>query len=522
MALAYQAFLKKGIDLAPLGWETNGAFIPYFCTPKGAKVLGWAGVDGIHYCTIRGFGDMIFAVSPMNVRDYVHPIARNFEDLLRLLLSCTDMAALEQCYAWDEEQYKAFLMDCPATPEQQAVLDAIRSKTSLEPMEDSFHYVKKLQAEFDLSAIPYTEDYYDEDMNPAVPKEAPQWKATFDGSFWGHPKGQRPGKEIPVNTQFDWAGRHWIIPSVYSCSKGLVVDFCMRVEPADILSFMDKWHLCADADEEQFTREQRMQMELDNPMCMDFRPILRLNGKELRFSHGCEVSYIPCLPGRSAAEAEQDSKQAIAHYQLDTAFGWVIHRFSYPWATKKKPEIKHLSATMVQQEVSISGPHFQVEKPGDTFSFVYPEGGTEYTLTVQEYEEQVLETSRMMQDMEHPTYYYFMSYTVTPEFSGGDLDVADCSDGDRPRPKPCPSKLFELTVLNDALVIGIIGGSDGPTAIVCGQPAAQGKLGAACSSLHFDPVDRVEWRLVFHEKRYQDKTFDIQTGSMAALTKKSN
>ena len=510
MALTYQIFLKKGIDLTPLGWETAGAFIPYFCTPRGAKVLGRAGVDGIHYCTIRGFGEMIFAVSPMNVGDYVHPIARNFEDLLRLLLSCTDMAALEQCYAWDEEQYKAFLMDCPATPEQQAALDAIRAKTNLEPMGDAFHYVKQLQAAFDLSAIPYTEDYYDEDMNPAAPKETPPWEVTFDGSFWDHPKGQRHGKEIPVNTQFDWAGRHWIIPSVYSCSKGLVVDFCMQVEPADILAFMDKWRLSAGADEEQFTREQRMQMELDNPMHLDFRPILQLNGKELHFSHGCGTSYIPCLPEGFAAEAEQDSKQAVAHYQLDTALGWVIQRFSYPWATRKKPEIKHLSVTMVQQEVSIPGPHFQVEKPGDTFSFVYPEGGTEYTLTVQEYQAQVLDTSRMMQDMDHPTHYHLMSYTVTPEFSGGNLDVADCSDGDHPRPKPCPSKPFEPAALHDAFVIGIIGGADGPTAIISGPSAAQGKLRAACSSLHFDPVDRVEWRLVFREKQYKDKIFDIQ------------
>ena len=272
MAFTYQTFLKRGIDLAPLGWETEGAFIPYFCTPRGAKVLGWAGVDGIHYCTIRGFGEMIFAVSPMNIGDYVHPIARNFEDLLRLLLSCTDMAALEQCYAWDEEQYKAFLMDYPATPEQQAVLDAIRAKTNLEPMEDAFHYVKQLQASFDLSAIPYTEDYYDEDMNPAAPKGTPQWKVIFDGGFWDHPKGRRPGKEIPVNTQFDWAGRYWIIPSVYSCSKGLVVDFCMQVESANILAFMDKWHLSADADKEQFTWEQRMQMELDNPCIWIFTP----------------------------------------------------------------------------------------------------------------------------------------------------------------------------------------------------------------------------------------------------------
>ena len=253
-----------------------------------------------------------------------------------------------------------------------------------------------------------------------------------------------------------------------------------------------------------------MQMELDNPMHLDFHPVLRLNGKELHFSHGYGTSYIPCLPDGSAAEAEQDSKQAMDHYQLDAALGWVIQRFSYPWATRKKPEIKHLSVTMVQQEASIPGPHFQAEKPGDTFSFVYPEGGTKYTLTVQEYQAQILDTSQMMQDMEYPAHYHLMSYTVTPEFSGGNLDVADCSDGDHPRPKSRPSNPFEPTALNDVAVIGIIGGADGPTAIISGPSAAQGKLRAACSSLHFDPIDRVEWRLVFREKRYEDKAFDIQ------------
>ncbi len=146
MALTHKNFLKLGIDLAPLGWEMRREYTPCFCTPRGAKVLGWAGADGIHYCTVRGFRDMIFAVSPMNFGDYVHSVARSFEDVLRLLLSCGDMAALEQCFAWDEEQYKAFLIDRPATPEQQAVLDAIREKTGLTPIEDAFSYVKQLQA----------------------------------------------------------------------------------------------------------------------------------------------------------------------------------------------------------------------------------------------------------------------------------------------------------------------------------------------------------------------------------------
>ena len=148
--LTYADFKKRNIDLSSVGFSKSDNEVTYYCTPKGAKIIGWAGVDGIHYCTIRGFGDLIFAVSPMNFGDCVHPIARSFEDLLRLLLSCVDMAALEQCYAWDEEQYKAFLIDCPATEEQRAALDSIQKEFGLEPIADAFGYVKELQAAFDL------------------------------------------------------------------------------------------------------------------------------------------------------------------------------------------------------------------------------------------------------------------------------------------------------------------------------------------------------------------------------------
>ena len=133
----YQKFKELNINHSAIGLEQNENCETYYCTPKGAEILGWAGVDGIHYCTIPVFGEMIFAVSPMNFGDCVHPIARNFEDLLRMLLYCADIAPLEQCYAWDEEQFKAFLLDYSATEEQQTVLDVIQKEFHLEPMEDT-------------------------------------------------------------------------------------------------------------------------------------------------------------------------------------------------------------------------------------------------------------------------------------------------------------------------------------------------------------------------------------------------
>jgi len=97
MAAFYQKFLRKNIDLSPLSVMRREDNDPYFCTPKGASIFGWAGVDGIHFCFVRGFGETVFAVSPMNGgRDCVHVIARDFADFLRLLLATGDSAALEQ------------------------------------------------------------------------------------------------------------------------------------------------------------------------------------------------------------------------------------------------------------------------------------------------------------------------------------------------------------------------------------------------------------------------------------------
>lgn len=130
----YQKFKKLNIDHAAIGLEQCENSTPYYCTPRDAEIIGWAGVDGIHYCTIPDFGEMIFSVNPMDFGDCVHPIARSFEDLLRLLVGGVCMDALEQCYAWDEEQFKAFQIDCPVTSAQQEVLDHIQTAFSLRPI----------------------------------------------------------------------------------------------------------------------------------------------------------------------------------------------------------------------------------------------------------------------------------------------------------------------------------------------------------------------------------------------------
>lgn len=239
MAAFYQKFLRRHLDLSSLSVMRREDNDPYFCTPKGASIFGWAGVDGIHFCFVRGFGETVFAVSPMNGgKDCVHVIARDFSDFLCLLLATGDSAALEQAWQWDEAQFDAFLAENPPTDEQKAVLSQISTVFSLTPMERPWQYLRKLQAEFDLSKLKFTEDFYDPEMNPDAPEQKTDWKVYFDGSFWGHHGRERAGREVPVQKWFSWAGRDWFVPSVYVCSKGIVVDFCMRTEASALRGFM--------------------------------------------------------------------------------------------------------------------------------------------------------------------------------------------------------------------------------------------------------------------------------------------
>lgn len=254
------------------------------------------------------------------------------------------------------------------------------------------------------SYLRYTGDFRDREMNPVAEPEIPQWKVFYNGNFWGHHGRDRAGNEIVIGKQFAWADHQWLVPAAYSCSKGLVVDFCMRVEAEDIRAFMRKWNLSQENDScDHFTQEQQMEMERENPMCLDFKPRLEMNGQILRTSHGCAVSYHPCLPAGMTNEPE--AQWIVRHYELDTACGWVICRSAFPWLSRRRPEIKTLSLTMKQQPASIPGPRFQVSAPGDTVSFIRPANGKEYTLTVQETEQQTIPEGRFASERwEYPVH----------------------------------------------------------------------------------------------------------------------
>lgn len=45
--------------------------------------------NGIHYCFIEDFGEMVFAVNPETAEEnYVRPLAENSDEFISLILAC--------------------------------------------------------------------------------------------------------------------------------------------------------------------------------------------------------------------------------------------------------------------------------------------------------------------------------------------------------------------------------------------------------------------------------------------------
>ncbi len=500
---AYSKFVGLNIDTAPLGVELGENASQYFCTPKGARIIGWAGVDGIHFCFIPGYGETVFAVNPMNLPGhYVHPLARNFSDFLRLLMACPNAAALQQIHGWTRPEFDSFLENNLVSEEQSFVLSVIAERLHLEAMKCPFAYVKAVQTGFDYSSIKFTDGYKDIILRDPKP---PQWKVYFDGDFLGrgHPAWQRPGKETPINAEFILNNRLWHIPSVYSCGKGLVIDFCVRIPAESIRGFVDKWNLSSENDGRSFGKRQEMQMRAENPMSIDVSLEITVNGKKTPSVHGCGLSWNPCLPDLNSVE----SKGVLEQYKLDPSWGWAVWRAAFPWATSRKPQISSTSVTVKHDAVEICGPHFRVSTLGESVHFVHPASRAEHSLTVHGYRTQEIPMARLEdQNREYPTHCTVMNYSVHPDLPGGSFSVHDSGDGDGPRQTQVHSN--GPSVLPNCCAVGIIGGAAGPTSVLVSD-GEKGKLRTACSALYFDRTHAVEWQMVFREKPCANMTVKI-------------
>lgn len=344
------------------------------------------------------------------------------------------------------------------------------------------------------------------------------WKVYFNGGFGGKsPDGSHPGQALKLNQKFRFAGRDWYVPAAYLTAKGLVLDILMRADKAALEDFCKKWEHLEDEDMPNDVFEQA---ERENPLAFEFSPQIELNGQTLPFSQGHGLSYHPLFQNAAACEPALDEyvesdfdtpteRAIIDHYGLNPEDGWAIHRYSFPWKTKRRPKsISLLALTLTPQPVRVPGTEFEVQKPGDIFAFSH--NGIPYTLTAQNLEPQTLPKNAFSDArFDFPNRFTAMTYTVSPAPPKNLISVEDCTQNDPPVEREAPKDYPFMPEAQNAAVIGIIGGADGPTALFVTAKSEDKTVLTACSALHFAPPKKITWRIVFHETPFAPETFPL-------------
>jgi len=501
----YQKFKKLKIDFSAIEFEQAGDDDKYFCTPIGARIIGRAGVDGIHYCFVRGQGEMVFAVNPSNeIGKNVYPIANTFEELLSLLLACGRMAAIEQAHQWDEEQFEEFVAENQPTPAQLAVFDVLRDRLGVTPMEEPFAYLRRLQERYDYGMLHFSREYYETLDALAYDDRPPEWKVTIEGDFRAG-RG-KAGQEITIGKQFVWGDELWHIPAVYLCSGGMVVDFCIQLDNERV---RDYFHKAMKREENNIrpTYEERMVLERESPLHIGFRVEIELNGESIRNKRGRGGVWIPEELSGNDSWLERDEKWILEHYGLDLSKACVLRRLTFPWEGRRKVELQSLRLRLERDKSDFIAARFVTPAVGDSVCFAHPFSGVKHTLTVQEMAEKTTDTSIFDdQELEYPSHFMAMSYTLDPDLPNDAFMLKDCDGGDRPRLKhPDPHGRLAMSMG----VVAIVRSTDGPTSVFLAD-GSKAQTHAIASSMHFEPLtEPVEWRIVVREKLLDDVEVDL-------------
>lgn len=162
MGTLFERYKELNINGSLICLEQVEDIYSYFCYPTNAKAIGFEG--SIMYCFVEPYGDMVFACNPDSCADdFVYPLARNFEDFMRLILACGSTNPIEQIVWMDKDKFTAHLNEEEAirTEEQKAVISYLGKELGISQIDNPYNYVKELQSHFDNSGIEYSDEYYD-------------------------------------------------------------------------------------------------------------------------------------------------------------------------------------------------------------------------------------------------------------------------------------------------------------------------------------------------------------------------
>lgn len=161
-------FSQIKADLTCVGLIQERSFPHYFCTPLNAVIFASIGVDGIHFCIVPEEDDRtlersaVYVVSPMMPEHYVFVVAENFYDFISLVVSVKYAGLLECISYFERERFLTQIQEVEADDlEVKTAIEALTATFPTRVIDDVYGYVRQVQAKMDLSAVQFSDEYYE-------------------------------------------------------------------------------------------------------------------------------------------------------------------------------------------------------------------------------------------------------------------------------------------------------------------------------------------------------------------------
>ena len=320
-----------------------------------------------------------------------------------------------------------------------------------------------------------------------------------DNNIWGKGSPETKLTALPINHSFLWGEQEILIPAVYVGKAGAVLDVCAKIPIEDMAAFLKKWDYKRRMSLK--TPEEFEQIDADNPgsrefvveICLDGTPLVLRMSSSLRWYPESVIQMGNANPtSEDGFENNKSAEEWMRAYSCDKGCCWYFERLSYNWNGEPILSPQNISLAFRANLISITAGHFSTggSCDGKTVKTADPITGQEYTLTLHSCEQIRNSFAEIgAKGVVYPECCQILSYSIAPEIDHSLFCIRDCAEGDHPRmgdTQEPPS------------------GSNGPTAVFMAGKNAAPDNRMAVSSLHFEPVSEVQWRMVFQIKPKND------------------
>ena len=320
-----------------------------------------------------------------------------------------------------------------------------------------------------------------------------------DNNIWGKGSPETKLTALPINHSFLWGEQEILIPAVYVGKAGAVLDVCAKIPIEDMAAFLKKWDYKRRMSLK--TPEEFEQIDADNPgsrefvveICLDGTPLVLRMSSSLRWYPESVIQMGNANPAsEDGFENNKSAEEWMRAYSCDKGCCWYFERLSYNWNGEPILSPQKISLAFRANLISITAGHFSTggSCDGKMVKTADPITGQEYTLTLHSCEQIRNSFAEIgAKGVVYPECCQILSYSIAPEIDHSLFCIRDCAEGDHPRmgdTQEPPS------------------GSNGPTAVFMAGKNAAPDNRMAVSSLHFEPVSEVQWRMVFQIKPKND------------------